>query len=613
MAFSFLIDLESYPPKFLSKLSKDEVTVFKSISFDSAVVSSHQDRIYNYSIEKCQDLDCSQFYTSSFTSGFVSLCGDCPPFSERDAGDEASGPCTAFNHLEAINYGNIQQITGLFVSNSENTQNLLSAYNTWATGGSATLGVNNSFIAGAGYWIGLDVCNGGGNNYQCVVNCTSGSVAGCWNRSSGSGAFGSVYNIGGQNFQVYDPIQIWLSGLRPNGGSFPLLNSNPLSGSSSGNDCGTSYTTVGNGNCLTRQNPSNNDENDNVQTCPIPDTDIGGDFGTPESGNGPFTLVGDFGGGAFSLNSGGCGYAGNVVTNAPMALGGSIYGNVSSFQQAGVINSYSSCQACLEGLLDENSENVPTCCEVSYGAVTVNGAPAYNASNEKWGSGSGAWLDWIIIPSDLPPETHNSLFSNSCFPIDGELANATGIPCREDPPFNGFDPSNSCGPGDFRVTGQWFFVNCDNEVYGAMPYLTRGTSGSCEDCPEQDVWEETFIYPPSGSPPFCVGVDDGSGNLDFKGENEILKKRLEQSMRRGGGIASADGSSSGFFDCPQKYINLPGGFGIRTSYNKGDPGYIEGECCGGAGTEELDNPGGGDGNYRFGNCQNLLFDPPRAF
>lgn len=385
MAFVFLIEVESYPPKYLSKSTslKDQIDVFKSIKKETVFTGAHRDAVYNSKLEKCQEFDCTRFYSSGVTTGEITLCTECPPFVPRGPGDDIDGACSAHTTLSSINFTPPPEYR---VTNADS--NSLNTYNSWKTS-SAT----NGFLSRSGYWLGLPLCGGGGGDeeYSCIVNCQSGIVSGCFKNSGGSGAtFGDTYTIGGQTYQVYDPMQIALAGLTPNGGSFPLLSGNPLSSGTKGNgNCGTPITTIpagggggGDSNCLSGSAGS---------SCPSNSyAPISSDEAFPEA----IAIFGDYSGSVISTGSNCYNYGGSLsVETNKFGLGGSSSGLTPvTPAAAGITGSSGSCGECIgQNLSDSYGENGPSCCQLATGDIGINGAPTTNDGGITWSSGSGSW------------------------------------------------------------------------------------------------------------------------------------------------------------------------------------------------------------------------------
>jgi len=606
MAFSFLIELESYPPKYISRktTAKNEIQIFESLADESVFVGSHQDTIYKSKIEKCQELDCSQFYSSGFTSGAVSLCQDCEPFQPRGPGDGPSGGCPEYGALSAINF---TAPSSLFVYNPPeggypSGVDPLGDYQTWVAN------TQNAAVASSGFWLGLRPCSGG--NYQCLVSCATGNVAGCWNRQFGSDNFGNVYSIGGSSYQVYDPLQITLGGLTPNGGTHRFLNSNPISGLTlSGSSCDTITTKFPRGrgaiNCLAKPNSGNIGGEQCSGGCPGPETNIGVDnFIT---GDEDVYVVGDYTNKVFSF-SGGCGSTRESTTiTSPFALGGGggVPGKTSSLNNLGVSGVFSSCKDCLQSGADKEDSYVPSCCEVSCGIVTIEGAPkieGYDAEgNPIWSSGSGAWDDWD--DQGNPHRDNEDLWVSSCTPQIGDYANSTGsIPCVSTP----VTANENCqSENSLSTTGVFIYFNCDNEVYGVLPKVTLE---DCKDCQTQTepvgVWEE-YRYSPSGP-----GCNNCCLNENKEKTNALLLRAFQHAASRNQMALYA--VASGQNTCPLFSGGLPN-FGVLVGYKPGEAGYQPGECCAGNtfGIVYPENvpsvpPSIGDA------CTTFVYDPPRA-
>jgi len=474
--FDYLLEIELTTPKFSIKVGDvEEVMISPKITTDSVINSYHRDRVYNSKTSKCQDLDCSEFYTSAVTTGQVAQCGDCLPRRTKTTYTKPFG-CAQWNFLSRYLYD-----TTFTKPPRVSDSTTYDQYITWLTGdpGQAQL---KQFLAKSGYWLGLPPC--GTASWQCLVDCAGGEVGGCWDSGThGSGNFGSVYNINGSNYQVYDPVQILLAGLTPNGGSFPLLSGNPLNGlSSSTNDCGRPYTILEDArSCLVGQPKPESCDDETYQ---------------PKEGSNPLwenkAIAGDFGGKSI-LSQGECYLAPttSVIQNS-WALAGSLGGqlDVGRFDDPPLfINQViENCGACISKLVEQNEG--PSCCQVSYGKIVVRDSPIWNGTS--WGSGGSTWNNFWddSIPDGGFRDGNNCAdennpatcsWSSDCDgPETGDFANGIGtIPCN-----SGFKPT-SCGRSEDLVQiGHYEYIECDSPaVIATEPFFIKG----CDACDNLDI------------------------------------------------------------------------------------------------------------------------------
>jgi hypothetical protein len=290
------------------------------------------------------------------------------------------------------------------------------AYLTWLT--DATHGSDRIIAARNGFWLGLPIC---GSSYQCLVSCEAGGVAGCWDTSAGFGSFGDVYNIAGQNYQIYDPIQLALAGLTPNGGSFPLLSSNPITGRTANAEatCDTRITITTGSNCLT---PSGAGSTPYCASTP--------NIGPSQHFSSSYGFLGDYRGKSFSIGES-CSYVGNNIDTVRYALGGSRAGTtyeLKTLNEVGIDGVHASCGHCTKHL-SEKGYGVD-CCNLSYGTVTISGAPSWNGSG--WSSGGEIWNNFWSSNSDdnnfrVSEQTGDCLSDNSstCW---GTWRSSCGVP-----------------------------------------------------------------------------------------------------------------------------------------------------------------------------------------
>lgn len=399
MSFVFFVEVDNKLPKYLMKVtsSQDTISIYRSTETDVVLVGEHRDRVYQSSIEKCKELDCSQFYTSAFATGAVSLCADCEEFIPGGGGGGESGPCSAYNTLNSVNFTPPAAATTLSNTNPSGT---LSSYNSWVSNST------NQAISRSGYWLGMNICNGGGTQYQCLVSCASGSVAGCYPNSS-SGSVGDVHIIGGSSYQVYDAMQLVTGGMSiPSSGTVPLLSGNPTnSGTFSGTSCGRVITTIdfktgGNSNCLT-----DNGNNDKCASCMDGSSPLTGTLPTSSETQFPndIALFGDYtntvlstGSNCYSVGgSGGSDGAKASTSVARFALGGSITGITPTTIGAAGLTSFGSCGQCIGKILsDSGGTKGPGCCLSACNRIGVNGAPTTSDGGTTWSEGSSIWSDF---------------------------------------------------------------------------------------------------------------------------------------------------------------------------------------------------------------------------
>ena len=423
MTFVFFVEVDNKQPKYLMKVtsSQDTISIYRSTETDVVLVGEHRDRIYQSNIEKCKELDCSQFYTSAFTTGAVSLCSDCQEFISGGGGDTESGPCSAYNTLNSVNFTPPTAATPLSNSDPDGS---LSSYNSWVSGS------NNQTISRSGYWLGMNICNGGGGQYQCIVSCSSGNVAGCYPNSS-AGSVGNVYTIGGSNYQVYDAMQLITSGFSiPTSGTFPLLSGNPTTSGTAvpENSCGRDITNIyfaggnGNSNCLT-----DNGHNDKCTKCMDGNNPKTGTLPTSSETQFPddIALFGDYTNTVLSTGSN-CYSIGNTNTSGSngakaerfsgkFALGGNPGGTSkpTTIGAAG-LSSFGSCGECIGKMLsDSGGSKGPGCCLSACNRIGINGAPTRSGSDSAWSDGSRIWSRFW--PNDTYDENYRTSGSQSAW------------------------------------------------------------------------------------------------------------------------------------------------------------------------------------------------------
>jgi len=496
MAFVFFVEVDNKQPKYLMKVtsSQDMISIYRSTETDVVLVGEHRDRIYQSSIEKCKELDCSQFYTSAFTTGAVSLCADCEEFIPGGGGDGESGPCSAYNTLNSVNFTPPAAATPLSNSNDTGT---LSSYNSWVSSS------NNQAISRSGYWLGMNVCNGGGSQYQCIVSCSSGNVAGCYPNSS-AGSVGNVYTIGGSKYQVYDAMQLITSGFSiPTSGTFPLLSGNPTtSAGTPGTSCGRTITTVhfagdGNSNCIT-----DNGHNDKCKNCMDGSNPKTGTLPTSSQTQFPndIALFGDHTNTVLSTGSncysiGNSGTSGSNGANASLfsgcfALGGGPSGTTkpTTIGAAG-LTSFGSCGECIGKMLsDSNGSKGPGCCLSACNRIGINVAPTRSgAGTTLWSEGSDIWSKF------WPGDTYDQKYRTP------DNSNSWGA-CLGNTTANSIY-SLPCNPTSY----------CDNGS-ASLPTIveTNHVTGASCSCSGAGIWPEGTgcipSIPPTNPPIYFPGI-----------------------------------------------------------------------------------------------------------
>lgn len=438
MSFVFFVEVDNKQPKYLMKTtsSQDTISIYRSTETDVVLVGEHRDRIYQNKIEKCKDLDCSQFYTSAFATGAVSLCADCEEFIPGGGGGGESGPCSAYGILNSVNFTPPSAATPL---NNSNASGSLSSYNSWVSS------PTNQSLARSGYWLGMNTCNGGGSQFQCLVSCSTGAVAGCYS-NSGSGSVGDVHVIGGSSYQVYDAMQLVTGGMPiPSNGTVPLLSGNPTnSGTYSGNSCGRVITTIdfggsggGDSNCLT-----DHGNNESCKGCmKTSDASSPPWTGTvpkssPEQFPNSIALFGDYTNTVLGTGSD-CYSVGNSQTSgnngakastsvARFALGGSTTGGTTptTLGAAGLTAS-GSCGECIGKILsDSGGSKGPGCCLSACNRIGINGAPTTTDGGSTWSEGSAIWSNF------WPDDNYDQNFRN---PGDNNTIKSAWIGCPSNP------------------------------------------------------------------------------------------------------------------------------------------------------------------------------------
>lgn len=480
MAFEFLLEIQKSTPKFSSRvLKQDEILISPSIIKETASVKNHEDRIYNSKTQRCQELDCSEFYTTAVTTGKVAQCGDCLPKRTKTTYTKPFG-CSQWNLLSRYLY-DATFVKPPRISNASTYQD----YIDWFTEvpGQEQL---KQFLAKSGYWLGLHPCNG--KSWQCLVDCAGGEVGGCWDSGAyGSANIGLVYQIGESSYQVYDPVQILLAGLTPPGGSFPLLSGNPLTGltANAGNPADEDYEGCGRPFTILEDARSCLVSTGKPTTCEEEDEEY-----QPQEDMNPAwenkAIAGDFGGKSI-LSQGECYLAPtqSVIMNS-WSLSGSLGGtlDIGRFDDPPLLidQVIENCGACISKLVEDGKG--PGCCPISHGAITIRDAPIWNGTS--WGLGGETWNNFWddSIPDGGFRNDNNCAdpsipstcsWSSDCDgPETGDLANGIGtIPCS-----SSFKPS-SCGRNTEVVqVGHYEYLSCDGGVGAVAPILLEG----CDAC-----------------------------------------------------------------------------------------------------------------------------------
>jgi hypothetical protein len=564
----FFIEIDYKTPSYSVKKAEDDeyIVIYKTLNSNNVVVSDHKDRVYKDSFDKCADLDCTQFYTSSFVSGSVSLCGDCLP---RPIVPRVNGKDGCRNGKIIQNFLNSPLPTNLLVTNQNgqgdaSTPNSKEFYNAWKAASP-----ENNLIAKSTFFIGNK--NSCGPDGGCIVSCDSGSVAGCWDTGKygssggggGTGSFGELYSIGGNRYQVYDPLQIYLAGLIPKGGSFPLLSGNPLqqgtliSGAAPGR-CGPPITCFG---CPDGPTDPDDPTNPNPHPDGPPNCHGGGGGGggcnwSPQpnllprnlTGGGPVVVYGDFTSGvistgtqSFDTSRGGASLIGGLYALGGSSTGGSIV----SPSSLGIVGTYPSCGDST-GSNIQNSNGCgggPSCKDLARGNVFISGAPS-NLGGGNWSGGGTTWNNFWPSNGDdngfREPENDN--LWGGCG--EQNLPRASGLwssPCVPDDPCSGDGGLNSVleiyydmpgdGDSDCCYTQILYGINCNGQ--STTKCGSGGFSiGSSSNCPSHS---RVVSMPGSGcgscgsdkcSPP-CA-IDYSSGKVDMVGQVwEILSDSVD--------------------------------------------------------------------------------------
>jgi hypothetical protein len=347
----------------------------------------------------------------------------------------------------------------------------------------------------------MNVCNGGGGQYQCIVSCSSGNVAGCYPNSS-SGSVGNVYTIGGSNYQVYDAMQLITSGFSiPTSGTFPLLSGNPTtSAGTPGTSCGIAVTNIyfngnGNSNCLT-----DNGHNDKCTKCMDGSNPKTGTLPTSSETQFPndIALFGDHintvlstGSNCYSIgdnSTSGSNGAKAQLFSGIFALGGNPGGTAkpTTIGAAG-LSSFGSCGECIGKMLSDSSGSKgPGCCLSACNRIGINGAPTRSDSDSTWSDGSDIWSDFW--PNDTYDQNYRTSDNQSAW--GACLGNTTANSIYTLP----------CNPTSYCVDGS-----------ASMPSILETTYVSEDGCTcSAGIYPAGVsckAYPnPSGGPPYLREV-----------------------------------------------------------------------------------------------------------
>jgi hypothetical protein len=517
MSFEFLVEVKRAYPKYSSRSASndDVVTIFPSREDDVILLGGHRDAVYNYFIKKCEELDCSGFVSDNQSSGAISLCGDCAPFIPRTPNGGGNGlPCRGYSRIQ--NFGSLENNQNLRVTNEGGASAAITRatdYINWKNSSTT-----NTAVAGSLYWISDRVVDDRGcveGIWQCAVNCATGNTTACWKMEGPSGTifpqFGATYSTGGQKYQIYDPLQIALAGAAPNGGTFPLVSSNPFAGTpinsqfpsldDEGSWCGVPTTVFGGGtdtNCLVTSDPNCSCGDGEPEYEPEPmwlifpnQVALKGDYTDKilKIGDDCYNLasVGDGSG------SGNTGSGSTLETNA-FGLGGSSSSNVpiSTEEELGIDSTHDSCGGCISAVVQGGGG--AKCCQLACNGIVINGAPNWNGS--EWSEGNGSWngfwpthedddyfrdpnLDPTLPPGENPDKT----------PWEGPSISQPGG-CGVPPKTTG-SRANSI-----------FSVPCDLNI-----------SNSCEAGQSNVTGVLELLSPIGGGPSFCDCVDLFAGGV----------------------------------------------------------------------------------------------------
>lgn len=497
--FDYLLEIELTTPRFTARISDvEEVMISPKIITDSVLEIEHRDNVYRSKTAKCQDLDCSEFYTSAVTTGKVAQCGDCLPKRKKTTYTKPFG-CPEWNLLSKYLY-DATFVKPPRISNEQTYDQ----YKQWFTTvpGQQQL---KQFLARSGYWLGLHPCNG--KSWQCLVECGGGTVGGCWDSGAyGNARIGLTYQIGESSYQVYDPIQILLAGLTPPGGSFPLLSGNPLTGRTIKENgdpdvvgyegCGRPFTIL-----------------EDARSCLVSTgkpRECGVEPYQPKTEKNPIwenkAIQGNFAG--KSIKSQGECYltpTESVIMNS-WSLAGSLGGtlDVGRFDDPPLLidQVIENCGACISKLVEEGVG--PLCCQVSYGSITVRDAPIWNGTS--WGPGGTTWNNFWddSIPDGGfrndnecgdPTDPSTCSWSSDCDgPETGDLANGIGtIPC-------GSSSLDTQCPGELLQVGHWeYWTLCEpTRIVGQYPIFADDCD--CSDVPDCYTLYRCHLSCPDNNP-----------------------------------------------------------------------------------------------------------------
>jgi hypothetical protein len=462
MSFQFLVEVDRATPKYASRLiqNSDVVSIYPTRSEEIVLAGDHRDDVYKYFLRKCTELDCTQFYSTGLATGAVSLCQECEEFIPRGrGGGVGSGiPCQGYSRIE--NFGSLEDNQNLRVTNGSSAEEALSkaeSYNTWKNSSTT-----NRLVANSGSWLGIDECVGG--IWQCAVNCATGNTTACWSIEVELDEFGTIYTLNGAKYQIYDPLQIALAGVVSNGGTLPLVSSNPFFGleinaqypsldDPENTFCGVPVTVFGGGgsdsNCLTGE------------SCP----DCPNDYAPiPSTSNDVFpqevALIGDYTDKILTVGNNCYNLSADPNTRAAsgvFGLGGNGTIEPSTEEELGVTNSSDSCGNCIGDIVSAGGG--PDCCNLACGGIVINGAPEWNGSS--WTPGSGSWNGFWPTHSDdqnyrnieddefedqrnFPGENRHIWHGSTC--TRQNTANSLySVPCS-------YQPTNTCSNGETKIT-----------------------------------------------------------------------------------------------------------------------------------------------------------------
>ena len=502
MAIVFFIEIYQAQPNFSSKIDQNDViSIYPSLNKEVAEQNNgkHKDIGYSAKINACIEFDCSGFVVGQNAAGKIDLCADCPT-PQQPTPPSPAGNCGAYSALNSYKNNLPAQVL--------NTGPTAAAYETHLENGTNAAG------ARSGYWLGLTDCDSVATPYQCGVSCGTSGVALCYPTSGGSGlqGFGDVKTLNGENYQIYDPVQLHAAGVSPSTGmSFTLSAAAPnWSAASAGTQCNgpTGLNLSSAQNCFSN-NPSppsnfNSVGGGNRAGLPQPS---GYTAQTPQQTfNASSVLVSGVEAGSTIGIGDQCFYVGggSSFTEAATASGGLIFGGdgtpVVSLESLGG-SSYSNCQECTK-----DNVSIP-CQSLASSQISINGAPEYSSTGGEdggpgWSTGSVVWENWnkgdpnsdgyseafkemTCAMDDKDGQTHGPLG-------DGARAIVPGIACTNEGGDKRCAPNHK--PSNIWIDG---IVTPPNKCCQSITVgnIYQGFGFGCGDCCESNQGVAVFWGP----------------------------------------------------------------------------------------------------------------------